>query len=218
MPGPPEPPDLEITGPKRVALLLLVGALLLGCTGFKRLAYEGFSRDRWQQPERVMAALGIRPGDRVADLGAGSGYFTERLARAVAPGGRVYAVDVDEAMNEYLRERLARAGIDNVEVILGRFADPLLPDAGVDLVLVADTYHHLDERPTYFRSLRRDLTPRGRVAVIDFDSRNATFMRIVGATTARDELLREMEEAGYEVAEEFDFIDRQSFVIFRPKA
>jgi len=202
---------------KRAAVLLFATALLAGCTSIKRLAYEGFSRDRWQQPERVVAALGIRPGDRVADLGAGSGYFTERLAHAVGPGGKVYAVDIDEAMNEYLRERLARAGIDNVEVILGRFADPLLPDAGVDLVLVADTYHHLDERPTYFRSLRRDLTPRGRVAVIDFDSRKATFMRIVGHTTARDELLREMEEAGYEVAEEFDFIDRQSFVIFRPK-
>jgi len=216
MPGPPEPPDLEITGPKRVALLLLVGALLLGCTGFKRLAYEGFSRDRWQQPERVMAALGIRPGDRVADLGAGSGYFTERLARAVAPGGRVYAVDVDEAMNEYLQKRLSRAGIDNVEVILGRFDDPLLPDGGVDLVLVVDTYHHLGNRPAYFRNLRRDLAPGGRVAVIDFDERSSWYMRWTGHITPREKLLREMSEAGYQVAEELDFIDRQSFVIFRP--
>lgn len=202
---------------KRTVALLLAGALLGGCTSLKRFAYEGSSRDDWQQPERVIAALGIRPGDRVADLGAGSGYFTIRLADAVGSGGRVYAVDVDEAMNDYLRERLTRARIDNVEVILGRYEDPLLPDGGVDLVLVVDTYHHLDDRPGYFRNLQRDLTPDGRVAVIDFDSNKAGFMRIVGHTTTRDELLREMAEAGYRVSEEFDFIDRQSFVIFRPE-
>src|SRR5262245_66138887 len=111
---------------KRPVALLLAVALLGACTSLKRFAYEGFSRDRWQQPERVVAALEIRAGDRVADLGAGSGYFTERLARAVAPGGQVYAVDVEEEMNEYLRKRLTQAGIDNVEVILRRYRRPAL--------------------------------------------------------------------------------------------
>ncbi|HET8578198.1 MAG TPA: class I SAM-dependent methyltransferase, partial [Methylomirabilota bacterium] len=158
------------------ALLLAVG-LLSGCTSFKRLAYEGFARDGWQQPELVIAALGVHPGDRVADLGSGSGYFTLRLARAVGPGGRVYAVDVDEEMNEYLRHRVAQAGLANVDVLLGRFDDPLLPDGGVDLVLVVDTYHHLKDRPAYFRKLQRDLAPGGRVAVIDFDGRKLWYMR-----------------------------------------
>jgi ubiquinone/menaquinone biosynthesis C-methylase UbiE len=198
-----------------VAVLLAVGALA-GCTSFKRFGYESPGRDEWQQPERVIAALGIRPGGRVADLGAGSGYFTPRLARAVGPEGKVYAVDVDEAMNEYLRQRVAEEGIANVEVILGRYDDPLLPDAGVDLVLVVDTYHHLADRPAYFRGLRRDLAPGGRVAVIDFDGRKGWFVRLIGHITKREEMLREMSEAGYEVAEEFDFIDRQLFVIFRP--
>ena len=118
-------------------------------------------------------------------------------------------------MNEYLRERLAQAGSTNVEVILGRFEDPLLPDGGVDLVLIVDTYHHLEDRLAYFRNLRRDLTPEGRVAVIDYDGRKGWFVRLFGHTTPREELLREMAEAGYAVTEEFDFIDRQSFVIFR---
>src|SRR5262249_51454831 len=157
----------------------------------------------------------LRPGDRVADLGAGSGYFTLRLARAVAPNGRVYAVDVDEAMNEYLRKRVVQEGLTNVDVILGRSEDPLLPDGSVDLVLVVDTYHHRRDRPAYFRNLRRDLAPAGRVAVIDFDGRKGWFMRWTGHITPRTLLLREMAEAGYEVAEEFDFIDRQTFVIFR---
>lgn len=201
---------------KRAPTLLVAVALLGACTSAKRFAYEGFSRDRWQQPDRVIAALGIRPGDRVADLGSGSGYFTLHLARAVGPEGRVYAVDVDEAMNEYVRQRTAEAEVANVDVILGRFEDPLLPDGRVDLVLVVDTYHHLEDRPAYFRNLQRDLARGGRVAVIDYDARKAWFMRLVGHTTMREQLLREMAEAGYEVVEEFDFIDRQSFVIFRP--
>lgn len=201
---------------KRTAALLLCVGILGGCGPFKRFLYEGSSRDEWQQPERVIAALGIRSGDRVADLGSGSGYFTLRLARAVGPDGRVYAVDVDEDMNEYLRERVAKAGLANVDVVLGRFDDPLLPDGGVDLVLIVDTYHHLENRPAYFRNLRRDLEPGGRVAVIDYDGRKGWFVRLMEHTTPREELLREMAEAGYEVAEEFDFIDRQSFVIFQP--
>ena len=200
---------------KRTAALLLCVGILGGCSSFKRCVYEGSSRDEWQQPERVIAALGIRSGDRVADLGSGSGYFTLRLAPAVGPDGRVYAVDVDEDMNEYLRQRVAQTGLANVDVILGRFDDPLLPDGGVDLVLIVDTYHHLEDRPAYFRNLRRDLEPGGRVAVIDYDGRKGWFVRLMGHTTPREELLREMAEAGYEVAEEFDFIDRQSFVIFR---
>ncbi len=195
---------------------MLAAGLLVGCGPLKRFSYEGFSRDAWQQPQRVVTALGIRPGDRVADLGSGSGYFTVRLAPAVGPEGKVYAVDVDAEMNEYLRTRLAEAGIGNVELVLGRFEDPLLPDGGVDLVVTVDTYHHIEERPTYFRNLRQDLAPGGRVAVIDYDGRRGWFVRLMGHYTPREELLREMSEAGYEVTEEHDFIDRQSFVIFKP--
>jgi arsenite methyltransferase len=199
------------------AVLLLAASLFGGCGSCKRFLYEGFSRDGWQQPERVIAALGLEPGDRVADLGSGSGYFTLHLANAVGPEGRVYAVDVDEEMNEYLRERVRQAGAANVEIVLGRFDDPLLPDGGIDLVLTVDTYHHIDDRPAYFRELQRDLAPGGRVAVIDYDGRKGWFVRWMGHSTPRDLLLREMDEAGYEVAEEHDFIDRQSFVVFRAR-
>jgi ubiquinone/menaquinone biosynthesis C-methylase UbiE len=202
---------------RRAGALLLAASLLAGCGSCKRFLYEGFSRDGWQQPERVIAALGIEPGDRVADLGSGSGYFTLHLAKAVGPEGRVYAVDVDEEMNEYLTQRVAQAGATNVEIVRGRFDDPLLPDGGVDLVLTVDTYHHIDDRPAYFRKLQRDLAPGGRVAVVDYDGRKGWFVRLMGHSTPRDELLQEMDEAGYEVAAEHDFIDRQSFVVFRAR-
>jgi len=201
----------------RTAALLVAAGVLAGCASWKRCSYEDPGRDAWQQPERVIEALGIEPGDRVADLGSGSGYFTLRLARAVGPEGRVYAVDVDEEMNAYLKERLRQANIANVEVIQARFDDPLLPDGAIDLVLTVDTYHHLEDRPNYFRNLRRDLAPGGRVAVIDYDGRKGWFVRLFGHRTPREVLLREMAEAGYEVAAQYDFIDRQSFVIFRPR-
>jgi len=202
------------TTPKMgVALAALV---LSSCVSFKRCAYEGSARDAWQQPERVVAALGIQPGDRVADLGSGSGYFTLRLARAAGPEGKVFAVDIDEAMNVYLRDRAEEAALANVEVILARTDDPLLPDASIDLVFTSDTYHHLGDRPAYFRRLKRDLAPGGRVAVLDFDGRKGWFVQLMGHYTPREVLLSEMRDAGYEVEKEFDFIDRQALILFRP--
>ena len=200
---------------RRAVLLAAVGtALLVGCGTWKRFAYEGGDRDAWQQPERVIASLGLRPGDRVADIGAGSGYFTLPLARAVEPSGRVHAVDVDEEMNEYLGERVRGAGLDNVEVILGRFEDPLLPDGEIDLVFTSNTYHHIEGRPAYFRGVLGDLAPGGRVAILDYDGRKGWFVRLMGHYTPKQEILSEMQEAGYRLDEDFDFIDRQSFLVF----
>lgn len=201
----------------RAALVLVCLCLLPGCAAWKRCAYEGSGRDAWQQPDAVVQALHIRPGDRVADLGSGSGYFSLRLARAVGPTGRVYAVDVDEQMNAYLRKRLAGEGVDNVEVVLGEFADPKLPDGEIDLVFTSDTYHHLQDRSAYFRNLKRDLAPDGRVAVLEFDGRKGLFVRWMGHYTPKQVILDEMEQAGYRPVEDLDFLDRQSFVVFEPR-
>jgi arsenite methyltransferase len=203
---------------RRISVLLLLALTLLpGCTAFKQCAYEGSSRDGWQQTDAVVAALGLVPGARVADIGAGSGYFTRPLARAVAPGGTVYAVDVDADMNERLRGRLADDGIGNVEIVLGAYEDPKLPDAGVDLVFTSNTFHHIEGRPAYFRNLKQDLAPGGRVAIIDYDGSKGTFVRVMGHYTEKDVLLEDMQQAGYAVEKDHDFLDRQSFIVFRPE-
>ena len=121
---------MSLTRRALIVLVLLVpfGA---GCTASKRLAYEGFGRDTWQQSERVVKELGLKPGDQVADLGAGSGYFTFRLADAVGPSGRVYAVDIDSAMLEYLTRQAIERGYQNVETVLAAPDDPRLPDGGI---------------------------------------------------------------------------------------
>jgi ubiquinone/menaquinone biosynthesis C-methylase UbiE len=198
----------------RTITLVLVSFLVTGCgSGFKQWAYES-GRDQWQRADEVVAALGLAPGARVADLGAGSGYFTRRLAAAVGAEGRVYAVDVDAEMNERLRARLAAENVSNVEVVLGEYGDPKLPDGAIDLVFTSNTYHHIQDRPAYFRDLQRDLAPGGRVAIIDYDGRKGLLVRLIGHYTEKDVVLREMDEAGYRVVEDTDFLDRQSFVIF----
>jgi arsenite methyltransferase len=198
----------------RAVPALFAVLLLAGCGSARSCAYES-GRDGWQQPDAIIAALDIGPGDQVADLGSGSGYFTRRLAQAVGPEGRVYAVDVDPEIHAVLEERLQEEGVTNVEIVLGDFDDPLLPDGTIDLLFTSNTYHHIEDRVTYFRRLQADLAPGGRVAVLEYDGSKGLFVKTIGHFTAPDLLFTEMAEAGYVVAEQPEISDRQSFVIFR---
>src|SRR5262247_686823 len=148
---------------KLVKIQLLIFFLLVGCARLKQCAYEGLSRDQWQQRDRVIESLEIRPGDRVADIGSGGGYFTFRLAKAVGADGKVYAVDVDKELNDALARRAKDEGYANVEIILAKADDPLLPSA-VDLIFTSNTYHHLQNRTAYFANLKKYLKPNGRIA------------------------------------------------------
>jgi arsenite methyltransferase len=195
---------------------LIVISLAAGCAQLKQCAYRGINRDQWQQPEKVIAALQIRPGDRVADLGSGGGYFTFKLAAAVGPTGKVFAVDVDREMVELINNQSKKDSVKNVETILAKINDPLLPKDGVDLIFTSNTYHHFDDRLTYFTSLRKYLTPSGRIAIIDYD-RRAWFEGLLRHYTPTEFIKREMEQAGYTLQQELNFLDRQSFLIFSVK-
>ena len=200
------------------AALVALALTSAGCGAFKRFAYSGLSRDEWQQPERVVSALALAPGARVADLGAGGGYFTFRLADAVGPGGRVYAVDVDDDMIEYLRDRVTAEGRANVEVVRAEPDDPRLPDRRIDLVFTCDTYHHLTQRSEYFAKLRTDLAPGARVAILDLNDRS-WFGRLFGHQTPKQTIVDELTAAGYRlVADHEGVIDRQNFLIFEAVA
>jgi ubiquinone/menaquinone biosynthesis C-methylase UbiE len=203
--------------PARIFKILLAAVLLFaGCAGIKQCAYQGLNRDQWQQPQKVVDSLQIRAGAVVADLGAGGGYFTFRLADAVGQAGKVFAVDIDPEMTELIEARARKDARKNVETILAKPADPMLPVSGVDLIFTSNTYHHFDNRVAYFANLRKYLRPGARVAVIDFD-RRAWIEGLLRHYTPSEFIKRELEQAGYGLENEFDFLDRQSFLVFTVK-
>jgi predicted methyltransferase len=195
--------------PARVRRAALVALLVaLGCGPLERFGYEGFGRDRWQQPERVVAALAITPGARVADLAAGGGYFTGRLADAVGPTGVVYAIDVDPDMTAHLEEQPP----PNVKIVLAPQDDPKIPEP-VDLLFTCNTYHHIRSRTDYFGNARRYLAPGGRVAIVEL-ARRGWLQRIFAHFTPPETIRAEREAAGYRQTAEHGFLERQSFLLF----
>ena len=194
--------------------VLLVGLAAPACGPLRRLAYAGPDRDSWQQPERVVKSLAIAPGARVADIGAGGGYFTWRLAEAAGAAGRVYAVDVDPDMTSYLEDEARGREITTVRVVLAALDDPKLPES-VDLVFVCNTFHHIGARADYFRRVGEKLRPGGRVAIVEYKE-TGWLSRWLGHHTHPETIQREMREAGFERVESFDWLERQSFQIFAP--
>jgi len=129
---------------------------------------EGPDRDLWQLPDQIMDTLGIAEGSAVADIGAGGGWFTIRLARRVGASGLVYSEDIQPQMLEATMRRVAREGLSNVRRVLGTAEDPRLPAGALDAVLIVDTYHELDNPGALLRNIAKALKPQGRVGVVDF--------------------------------------------------
>ena len=199
----------------RKIFLPLVLALFAAaaCGPFKRAVYDDFGdRDEWQQPQKVIDSLRIKPGDTIADLGAGSGYFTFRLSTATGPGGNVYAVDVDASMTEFIDIRAQELNRGNVKTILSEPANPKLPADGVDLIFICNTYHHLEDRIAFFKKLKESVGLNGRVAIVELKDGEG----FLGHETPAATIETEMAQAGYELQEKFDFLTKQNFMIYQP--
>jgi len=177
-------------------------------------ALEDPGRDAWQQPERVVEALGLRAGQVVAEIGSGSGYFTLRLAHAVGPAGKVYAVDIDAALREHLAGRLAAEGLTNVEIVEADPDDPKLPSASVDLVFICNTLHHIAQRELYYPKLARALRPGGRLVNVDFVKKELPFGPPPGMKIAKSACREEIEAAGFRLEEDLGFLEYQYFLLF----
>jgi ubiquinone/menaquinone biosynthesis C-methylase UbiE len=178
---------------------------------------EDPKRDAYQKPDEVVKALKLEQGEVVADIGAGSGYFTFRLARPVGERGRIYAVDVSPDMVLYLNRRVRDLNVKNVVTILSAPDDPLLGDGSVDRFLIVDTWHHIGGHARYLALLKRMLKPGGQVIMIDFKKAKTPVGPPMEIRIDRDDLVREMEANGFQLAAEHTFLEYQYFLIFKVK-
>jgi len=172
---------------------------------------EDPKRDAWQKPHEVIQALALKPDSVVADIGAGTGYFATRLSHML-PQGRVYAVDSEPEMVKHLADRAAKGGLKNLQPILATPDDPKLPGR-VDLVLMVNVFHHVDDRDRWLRRLQASLASGGRVAIIDFNLESPEGPPKAARMTAK-QVRAEMEKAGYVFAREHRFLPNQFFLEF----
>lgn len=171
-------------------------------------------RDLWQRPDQIMDALGIADASVVADIGAGSGWFTIRLARRVGPRGLVYAEDVQNEMIAAITRRTGREGLTNVKPVLGLKDDPNLPANALDAILVVDAYHEIENRVAMLSSLSRSLKPQGRIGVVDFKLDGTGPGPSPEERVSPDVVVRDAEKAGLRLIRQEPFLQYQYFLIF----
>jgi arsenite methyltransferase len=177
-------------------------------------ALEDPNRESYQKPNDVMDVLALKPGEVVADIGAGSGYFTFRFSNALGVSGKVYAVDVSRDMIDYINRRTQETGAKNVTTVLAAADDPLLPDASVDRIFICDTWHHIENRPQYLVRLKKVLRAGGQIIMIDFQKRDLPVGPPVDMKIAREDLIQQMESSGLRLVQEYTFLPYQYFLVF----
>ena len=175
--------------------------------------FESPGRDQRLQISRVMDILGITPGKNVADIGAGSGWFTVRAARRVGEAGKVFAVDINPEAIHYIENRAQKEGLRNITAILGHEDNSLLPASEIDAVLLLKTYHEVANPIALLRNLRASLRPGAKVGIIDRNGNGENH------GVARDVVIKEAASAGYELLNSYDFVkdDMDYFLVFQTK-
>lgn len=178
---------------------------------------EGPDRDAWQRPDQIMDALRIGEGSRVADLGAGSGWFSIRLARRVGPNGVVYAEDIQPQMIEAISRRAARENLEHIiKTVLGEPNDPKLPKL-VDAVLIVDAYHEVDQPVVLLRNIARYLEPDGRIGIVNFTREGGGPGPLMEDRVDPDRVLRDAEAAGLVLESRGTFLRYQYMLVFVPR-
>jgi predicted methyltransferase len=179
---------------------------------------EGPDRDLWQLPDEIMDSLGIAEGSVVADIGAGGGWFTVRLARRVGVNGLVYAEDIQPQMLEATMRRVAREGLGNVRRVMGTSENPRLPASAIDAALIVDTYHEFDRRDALLRNIAKSLKPNGRIGVVDFKRDGLGPGPALEDRVDPDEVVRDAEAAGLRLVRRETFLPYQFLLVFsRPQ-
>jgi ubiquinone/menaquinone biosynthesis C-methylase UbiE len=176
--------------------------------------FDDPKRDTWQKPEVVIRFLGVTAGQKVADLGAGTGYFSVRLAKAVGATGRVYAVEIEPNLVEHIRERAEESGLGQLTAVLATPDDAKLPPGQIDLVLICDTWHHIDDRIRYLQRLARALRPSGRIAVVDYKEGELPVGPPPAHKLSEKAVAEEFAGAGWTLESRYDALPYQYVLVF----
>ena len=178
---------------------------------------EDPKRDAYQKPHEVLTALAIEPGEVIADIGAGSGYFTFRLAHHVGDTGKVYAVDVSPEMILHLNRRIRDLKATNVVSILADPDDPLLADGSINRFFFSDSWHHIENQSKYLSLIKKMLKSSGEVVMIDFHKKELPVGPPMEMKIAREDLIKQMENNGFRITKEHIFLPYQYFLVFVPR-
>lgn len=182
-------------------------------TGAAWLEREG--RDEQEKPEVVLAAMGLREGMTIAEIGSGTGYFARRLARAVGPSGKVYAVDIQPEMLELLKEKAKEEGITNIVPVLGTETDPRLPKGKIDRILLVDVYHEFQRPEPMLARIRESLAPGGTVTLVEYRAEGDTASHIkADHRMSADQVLAEWQPAGFALVDRIETLPSQHLFVF----
>ncbi|HXF27240.1 MAG TPA: methyltransferase domain-containing protein [Bryobacteraceae bacterium] len=172
-------------------------------------------RAQEEQPDKALDIIGLHPGMMVADVGAGTGYMSIRMARRVAPGGQIYSEDIQPEMLSLLRDHAAAAKVANIETILGTQSDPKLPSNTLDLVLLVDVYHEFSEPQKMLDAIRQALKPDGRLVLLEYRAEDPTIpIRPLHKMTVK-QAETEVDAEGFRLAKVDESLPRQHILIFR---
>ena len=178
--------------------------------------FEIPDRDEWQKPDEVVKSLDLKPGDVIVDIGAGTGYFTKRFAKAVSPGGQALGLEIEPSRVEYMKEDAQKLGLDNYKALLIKPDDPELEPGSVDVVFLCNTFHHLTNRVDYLKRLSRSLKKNGRVVIIDFYKKPLPIgPSSVDHKVSKEVVLEEFRDAGYKLQHDNDLLPYQYYLEFQ---
>lgn len=178
---------------------------------------DGPARVEGMKIPEVVAALKLQPGQKVADIGAGTGLFEVPLATGVGPQGHVYAVDIDAGFFPEIKKRTDAAGVTNVETVLGKFTDPALPVTNIDVAFFNDVLHHVEARAAYLKTLTRYLAPSGRIVVIDFEGGKGPHVQQPELQVTREQLTAWMADAGLKQVDDVKLFPDRYYLVFARK-
>jgi len=205
----------QAAAPPPAALPPRTPATVMSAGGASWLEREG--REEEQRPADIFRTMGLKAGDIVADVGCGTGWFARRMARSVAPGGTVYAVDIQPEMLELLRGYVASEGVKGIVPVLGTETDPKLPPGGLDWILMVDVYHEFQKPQAMLEAIRRSLKPTGKVALVEYrlEGETASHIRREHRMSV-EQVLGEWQPAGFRLVAQHEFLPVQHLFVLEP--